>query len=1584
MTAIVLAHAVGEELCAEPLATALSSAGYSVLYEKSIFVGESLIQEVSKALEAGSPVVLCGTIAAVGTEWAHRVVNAAKAYSGVRVFALQMEKGAYLQQLSLDGHFAAYWRDPDKAKTELLDALRKYYPPEPASIGNSLTDHLERRYRDLALRTYDIVDLANLPVADRSLATRELLLRSLYVALRVGIESVPNFSNSNAAPNAARSERKLVFPRHEQPEEARRWSVGERLACSRRLMILGDPGAGKSTLLRWIATAYFLRFNADPDWRQLPDIADLPDEDWLPILVQCRDFEKPRSAQSIEQILDRHLRKLGIAGTEAGPLNNRLLGRLSEGRAVLLIDGLDEIPGSATRASFCRQIEQMRVAYPRASIIVTSRIVGYREMGRRIGRGFEHAKILDLTAHDKDEFARRWCILAEPAIRRKDATSDLIRDIHSTDRIERLTGNPMLLTTMALVRKKVGKLPSKRADLYREAVDVLLNWRSDVDEQLDPYEALPQLEYVAYAMCASGVQRLRSDEIIDLLNSMRSEYTSIRATRKHDPLEFLRLLERRTGILVEIGRMRHKGELVPVYEFRHLTFQEYLASRALVKGHFPDRDRQLTLSENILPLAAQLSEVATEASAENWREVLRLCVMSCDDDDVDSILLAIANIDDNEHVSSNNRPRIMLAAACLSDEPNVSQDVATILMDRLIGVLREADHPVSSPGAQIIAEIGISSWGPDLSRRLVLAWLSAADHDSLLGACAATAAGQAIPEDKQGLRIWLSQQTARLASGDYVERICATLSVMQCVFESRTSHRNIGMTTTPLLRSELIKMLGRPGREAEAAAWAISWLAGNELSGQAIWELSEEQDSDLAARIVDPQTTTLTAQFLTLALTHEHFGNVRLAETIAKNLLKAGQYHIDRLANCYIRLFPNYVEPIAAMATHPSSVIRAVGARLLGRTRDIRQSKPLIALLGDVDDIVRATAASALVELGDAGTVGPLIGALVGPDGQVSVAVARALGQLGDARAVGPLIGALVGPDGQASAAVAEALGQLGDAGAVKPLIGMLVEPDGQASAAVARALGQLGDARAVGPLIGALVGPDGQASAAVARALGKLGDARAVGPLIGALVGPDGQVNDGVASALGQLGDAGAVGPLIGALVGPDGQASAAVAQALGELSSVGAVEPLIGALVGPDGQASAAVAWALGQLGDARAVEPLIGALVGPDGQASTAVAQALGQLGDAGAVEPLIGALIGPDGQANKSVVGALVQLGDARAVEPLIGALVGPDGQASATIARALGQLGDAGAVEPLIGALVGPDGQANKSVVGALVQLGDARAVGPLIGALVGPDGQASAAVAEALVQLGDAGAVGPLIGALVGPDGQVNDGVASVLGKLGDARAAEPLIGALVGPDGQASAAVAEALGQLGDAGAVEPLIGMLVEPDGQVRDFVSRILGELGDARAVEPLIGVLVGPDGRASATVARALGQLGDARAVKPLIAARDKNLLTAPSAVVAALATLGDGSASQAFIDLMRSTSYTERQLAVWALARCEQDEFDRILLSRDADGQSPGLDPEKEIELSSLEEYMYSTDLPEHEVRMRYERLQSKYLLNLSW
>ncbi|MGH8887002.1 MAG: SIR2 family protein [Egibacteraceae bacterium] len=481
---------------------------------------------------------------------------------------------------------------------------------KPLKTGGSAGDEAaERRYREVALRAFDIIDLANLPENDRHLATRNLELRRLYVALHVEVE-VPAEAELGEAQLLALEERRagrVLGSVGLRREGRQRVPVGQRLGAAARLVVLGDPGAGKTTLLRWLATAYLLRLQQDTDLAELPDWETLPDQDWLPVLVRCRDLGPGEISGSVGDALGCSLRKLELPPHDCDAVLAMLRRRLAAGTALVLVDGLDEITDPTLRTRFCRQLEQFHVAHPQTPIVVTSRIVGYRELGTRIGRGFEHLTLSELTREEKDEFAKRWCALTELPDRRAEAEAGLIRDLHATQRIEDLTGNPMLLTTMALVRRRVGKLPSRRADLYRAAVEVLLSWRSEVDEPLDDAEALPQLRYLAYAMCDRGVQQLREDEAVGLLRDLREEYPQLRRVARREPEDFLRLLEARTGILTEAGEVRHDGELVPVYEFRHLTFQEYLAGLALVCGHFPGAGRSHSLVERVTAVAGRIS-----------------------------------------------------------------------------------------------------------------------------------------------------------------------------------------------------------------------------------------------------------------------------------------------------------------------------------------------------------------------------------------------------------------------------------------------------------------------------------------------------------------------------------------------------------------------------------------------------------------------------------------------------------------------------------------------------------------------------------------------------------------------------------------------------------------------------------------------------------------------------------------------------------------------------------------------------------------------------------------------------------------
>lgn len=104
--AVYIVCADGDEELANQLTGPLRGAGYDVAHHGTIAIGESLVGEAQRALASGSPIVLCATAKAVGSAWAHQIVNAAHSDGPMRVFVVQMEKQAFVKQLAMDGKVA--------------------------------------------------------------------------------------------------------------------------------------------------------------------------------------------------------------------------------------------------------------------------------------------------------------------------------------------------------------------------------------------------------------------------------------------------------------------------------------------------------------------------------------------------------------------------------------------------------------------------------------------------------------------------------------------------------------------------------------------------------------------------------------------------------------------------------------------------------------------------------------------------------------------------------------------------------------------------------------------------------------------------------------------------------------------------------------------------------------------------------------------------------------------------------------------------------------------------------------------------------------------------------------------------------------------------------------------------------------------------------------------------------------------------------------------------------------------------------------------------------------------------------------
>jgi len=372
--------------------------------------------------------------------------------------------------------------------------------------------------------------------------------------------------------------------------------VQEALAENLRLVVLGDPGSGKTTLLRYLALCY-ARDRAE-DSALVRDQLGLPESGYLPILLSLRNLGAYlKTHHPIDDGVEGHTRLLDflreyLNNERIVTPNNFFEANLDSGRAVILLDGMDEVGDKNLRRRVARLVEAFVDAYPKCRVVVTSRIVGYVGPAR-LGEEFATTTVRDFSLVDVEQFLTHWHRLvaigqmgpSESAENyAAEQTRQLLNAIQSNLRVRELAINPLMLTVIALVHRDRVKLPDRRAELYAEAVDVLLGKWDEArgveeiyildDQPFDTGDRRLLLQSIALKMHEAQKKEI---EARDLREQLKGEFKSMTSSARiavQAVERFLAVIQERTGLLVEAGQ--------GIYRFSHLTFQEYLAALAML------------------------------------------------------------------------------------------------------------------------------------------------------------------------------------------------------------------------------------------------------------------------------------------------------------------------------------------------------------------------------------------------------------------------------------------------------------------------------------------------------------------------------------------------------------------------------------------------------------------------------------------------------------------------------------------------------------------------------------------------------------------------------------------------------------------------------------------------------------------------------------------------------------------------------------------------------------------------------------------------------------------------------------------
>jgi hypothetical protein len=370
------------------------------------------------------------------------------------------------------------------------------------------------------------------------------------------------------------------------------------------MVLLGDPGGGKSTFVNHIA--FCLAMNAlEPQGKWIDHLAEWPqsETDLLPIVIILRDFARGLpDTRNVPRAEPKVLWDFIVARLQAqnlGFAEEPLEQALEQGRALILLDGLDEVPTVAQRVFVRDAVTAFMQRYSKNRFLITCRVLSYQAPTRRDAPDLRVANVPvhELAPFDEakiDRFITAWYKeLSQVGVVRDQDVGGLTRQLREAVRrpdLWRLASNPLLLTVMALVHTHKGRLPDARALLYEETVDILL-WRWEQvktggqDERpplrqllLDAKRTEIDLKAVLWKLAYEAHARGKDDEAQDKLADigeweLEKALAPLNGGDRNWAQQMIEAMKFRAGLLLE--------RAPEVFTFPHRTFQEYLAGAHL-------------------------------------------------------------------------------------------------------------------------------------------------------------------------------------------------------------------------------------------------------------------------------------------------------------------------------------------------------------------------------------------------------------------------------------------------------------------------------------------------------------------------------------------------------------------------------------------------------------------------------------------------------------------------------------------------------------------------------------------------------------------------------------------------------------------------------------------------------------------------------------------------------------------------------------------------------------------------------------------------------------------------------------------
>ena len=825
---------------------------------------------------------------------------------------------------------------------------------------------------------------------------------------------------------------------------------------SNKFVLLGAPGSGKTTLLSFFAVMLAQNYPEKLGWDA--------ERDCLPILIKIRDFARLSDINLLDYARQFAEKTMSVKRLPEGFFEYWL----ADGRAMILLDGLDEVVEESKRYAVVQQIENFLGQYHQNLAIITSRPAGYKRDFFNSSE-FEHYQ-LQLFDDDKvDEFINHWydSRVRDPAEAQRQKES-IKKALDENDRIKLLARNPLLLTIIALIHRYQAVLPRARHKLYEKAVETLLKcWDANkkITEQssfkcLDADDLRRLMEILAYWIHTQGSTDnpeggtlIAKDELLEqLTQNIKTKKQVDLSKARQEAKRFVDFIQQRTGLLNEQGQ--------DLYAFVHKTFQEYLCAQEI--GYQADDEDDFEIV---------LNHIRDNLHDAHWREVLLLLIAQQKPKKAAKAMRAI--LEANSEYEEWLHRDLFFAGSCLAEnikELKVADSSLTVkILEKLVELEvrdeKQVGRRVRSQVFQILCSMSETEFE---AQTLQLLKARGINENRLWEYQAALGEKEAV----------ISVMLLRLEDGNEdVRREAAQAlgklgNASETVIDALLLRLENGEQN---MRCQAARALGNLGNASETVINALLLRLGDGDHNVRCQAASALGNLGNASEVV------INALLLRLEKGDKQMR--RQAASALGNLGNASEVVINALL---LRLEDRY------------NSVRYSAARALGNLGNASEAviNALLLRLKDEDNSVRLEAASALGRLGNASEV--VINALVlrleDRDNSVSRAAASALGRLGNVSEVviNALLLCLEKGDNSVRREAASALGRLGNASEVviNALLLRLKDEDNSVRREAEFALGRLGNASeaVIRALLLCLEDRQGLVPYFAASALGKLG----------------------------------------------------------------------------------------------------------------------------------------------------------------------------------------------------------------------------------------------------------------------------------------------------------------------------------------------------------------------------------------------------------------------------------------------------------------------------------------------------------------